>query len=229
MRRPSRRAVTDWSKIIVILVLIGVVLYRVQMQEDRVEHQEETTDALAEWLSAEQEAIEEDGGVPVAPPPEEIIEDPDVDPPPPVGPTDEQVQAAVEDYFREHPVEDGENASPAQIAAAVINYFTENPVKDGAPGPPPSDEQISNAVAVYLAANPPPAGPPGPAGTNGTDGKDGTDGEDAEPLTSEQIQAELDAYLEANPLPMCPPGATAEARTLLATEGPVDVIVCVVQ
>lgn len=220
MRRPSRRAVFDWSRIVVILVLIGVVLYQVQLQEHR-------TDALAAALEAEQQALEERGETPVAAGPDEIIENPDADPPPPVGPTDEQVLAAVEDYFREHPVEDGENASPAQIAAAVIRYLTENPPAPGDPGPPPTDEQISNAVAAYLAANPPPAGPPG---QNGTDGTNGADGEDAEPLTSEQIQAELDAYLEANPLPTCPSGTTAEARTLLVTDGPpVDAVVCIVQ
>jgi hypothetical protein len=190
----------------------------VQLQEHRL-------DAFNEALTLEQQGIEEKGGTPIAPAPEEIIEDPDVDPPLPVGPTDEQVQEAVEAYFREHPVQDGENASPAQIAAAVINYLTENPPAPGQPGPPPSDEQISNAVAAYLAANPPPPGPPGQDGTNGTDGKDG---EDADPLTSEEIQAQLDAYLAANPLEMCEPGTTATAITVLTVGAPTDIVACVV-
>lgn len=223
MKRPDRRAVVHWAKIITVLVLIAVVWYRGELQEARV-------DALSSGLAAEQQNIEEDGGTPVAPAPEEIIEDPDAEPPPPVGPSDEQVQAAVEEYFAEHPVEDGENASPAQIAAAVIRYLTENPPAPGEPGPPPTDEQISNAVAAYLAANPPPAGPPGQDGADGANGTNGADGEDGRAPTSEEIQAALDAYLEANPLPTCPPGTTAEARTLLVTDGPpVDAVVCVVQ
>jgi hypothetical protein len=203
---------------VVALVIIGVVLYQVQLQEHRM-------DALAAALEAEQQALEDRGETPVAADPEEIIEDPDVDPPAPVGPTDEQVQAAVEAYFREHPVQDGENASPAQIAVAVINYLSENPPAQGEPGPPPSAEQISNAVAAHLAANPPPPGPPGPAGTNGTDGKDGADGKDAE-LTSERIQAELDAYLEAHPPQRCDPGWEYGVVTVLTTGPPTEIATC---
>lgn len=201
---------------VVMSVLLAWVIYSIQVQHQRVE-------VLAQALADEQSAAEANGLDPVAPEPDDLIDDPEL-PDPPASPSDEQVQAAVEDYFAEHPVEDGENASPAQIAAAVIRYLTENPPAPGEPGPPPTDEQISNAVAAYLAANPPPAGPPGEDGTDGTNGADG------HTPTSEEIQAELDAYLAANPLPMCPSGTTAEARTLLVTDGPpVDAVVCVVQ
>jgi len=142
-------------------------------------------------------------------------EGPQGDPGPP--PSDEQVLAAVEDYFAQNPVEDGADASPAQIAAAVIAYLTENPPAAGEPGPPPTDAQILTAVTTYLAANPPPAG---------VDGKDGVDGEPGRAPTAEEILTALETWLAENPIPVCPEGATAEAHTVLTTGGAIDVIVC---
>ena len=143
-----------------------------------------------------------------------LIDDPDAEASPP-----ESIGRAGPGRCRgstslEHPVEDGENASPAAIAAAVINFLTENPPEPGTPGPAPTAEQISTAVATYLAANPPAAGPPG------ADGQDGEDGADAEPLSSAEIQAEVDAYLDAHPLEMCDPGWTAAVLTVLTVGRP---------
>jgi hypothetical protein len=226
MSRDGKRKLGDWTVAAVVALIAIVVTWgaaEVRRQGDQLDRQSETVEVLAQALSDEQSAAEARGEEPVAPDAEELIEDPEyaeADPLEPMGPTDAQVYEAVQDYFDTHPVQDGENASPAQIAAAVINYLTENPPAPGEPGPPPSDEQISNAVAVYLAANPPPAGPPG---------EDGSDGEDAEPLTSEQIQAELDAYLEAHPLPRCDPGETAEPHTIPVIDGPpVEAVLCVI-
>lgn len=222
--KPIAAWIKSWAWLLIGVLIAGVLgwlLYTVPRMADQIE-------VLDRALTDEQANAQANGIEPVAPDAEELIEDPEYSPsdapPEPVGPTDAQVLDAVEDYFAEHPVQDGENASPAQIAAAVINYLTDNPPAPGEPGPAPTADQISNAVAVYLAENPPPAGDPG------KDGTDGTDGKDADPLTSEEIQAQLDAYLEANPLPMCPPGTAAEARTLLAADTlPVEVVVCVVQ
>jgi hypothetical protein len=181
--------------------------------------QGEQIDALAAALEEEQQAAEERGLTPVAPAPEELIEDPEAELPEPLGPTDGQVYEAVQAYFREHPVEDGEDASPAEIAAAVINYLTENPPEPGTPGPAPTADQIMSAVSSYLTANPP---PPGSAG------KDGQDGEDGHTPTSAEIQAELEAYFAANPIEMCDPGATAQALTVLTVGAPTDIVACVV-
>ena len=79
--------------------------------------QQDQIDALAEALAAEQAAAEERGESPVAPAPEDLLEDPEAPPPEPIGPTDAQVLEAVQAYFAANPVEDGEDASPAQIAA----------------------------------------------------------------------------------------------------------------
>jgi hypothetical protein len=194
---------------------------QVARQSEEMAHQSEQINALAEALSAEQEAAENRGETPVAPEPDELIDDPDAVAPTPVGPSDEQVLEAVEAYFRAHPVEDGEDASPAQIAAAVLNYLADHPPAPGEPGPPPTEGQILEAVAVYFAANPPPSGPPG------RDGTDGSDGKDAEPLTSERIQAELAAYFEAHPIQRCDPGWEYGVITVLTTGPPTDISTCI--
>jgi hypothetical protein len=71
----------------------------------------------------------------------------------------------------------------------------------GPPGPGPTDAQVLAAVAAYLKANPPAAGPPGPAGAAGPAGKDG-----ATPST-DQIAAAVARYLAANPPAAGPAGA----------------------
>jgi hypothetical protein len=216
---PRHRVIIAVLAILIVTLGFGWTAAESVRQGDQIEHQGAQIDALAGALAAEQEAAEDRGESPVAPAPEELIEDPNAEAPEAVGPTDEQVLDAVEDYFRQHPVEDGEDASPAMIAAAVINYLTEHPPAAGEPGPPPSDDQVSNAVATYLAANPPPAGAPG---------ADGADGEDGHTPTSEEIQAELAAYLQAHPLPRCEPGETAEVHTVPTLDGPpVEAVFCV--
>lgn len=145
-------------------------------------------------------------------------------------PTDEQVAAAVEDFFRLNPVEDGESPSPAAIAAAVTNYLAEHPPEQGEPGPGPTAEQIAAAVEAYLLANPAPAGPQGPAGA---DGEDGEDGEDGHSPTAEELAAAaataVEAYIEEHPIPVCPSGSSAEPLTVITTGGTADIVGCVIQ
>jgi type II secretory pathway pseudopilin PulG len=226
MSLAAKRRIGDWI-VVVAVALVGIALtltfVRAEQQSDAMAEQSEQIDALYGALEAEQEAAVNNGETPVAPAPDELIDDPDAERPAPVGPSDEQVLAAVQAYFRENPVQDGEDASPAAIAAAVINYLTENPPVPGEPGPAPTADQISNAVASHLAANPPPAGPPGTNGTNGVDGEDG------HTPTSAEIQAELDAYLDAHPIEMCDPGWEAGVLTVLTTGPPTEITTCVRQ
>jgi hypothetical protein len=225
MRRPSRRAVTDWARIIVILILIGVVLYRVQLQDHRL-------DALAAALEAEQQALEERGETPVAPEPDELIDDPDAEipagPPGPEGPSgppgpapsEAALDAAVARHFAEHPYQ-GE-LSAAELAAAFAALLAENP---GA-----LNDQVYAALADYLAANPPPAGPPGTDGEDGADGANGADGAQGEPgrpPTKEEIRAEIEAYIDEYGLPICPPEAPPGPLTVVTPGGAVDIIACI--
>lgn len=221
MSKLTRRRLGDWAVALVAAlgaVVIAWVVVVADRQSDRIDHQDEQIAALAAALADEQSAAEGRGETPVAPAPEELIEDPEAPAPTPVGPSDEQVLEAVESYFRVHPVEDGQDATPAAIAAAVINYLTEHPPAQGEPGPAPTGDQILAAVSTYLAANPPPAGPQGPAGA---------DGEDGHTPTSAEIQAELAAYLQAHPVEMCPTGTTAQALTVLTVGAPTDIVACV--
>jgi hypothetical protein len=214
---PRHRVVIVAVSMALCSLAFGWTAMQVQHQADQNNHQSDQIDALAAALAAEQEAAENRGESPVAPDPEELIEDPAVEIPEAVGPSDEQVLEAVHAYFREHPVEDGKDASPADIVAAVVNYLSENPPE---PGPPPTAEQLLSAVATYLQANPPPAGPPG------ADGRDGEDGEDGHTPTSAEIQAELAAYLEANPIKRCDDGWEYTVLTVLTPGPPTDIMVC---
>lgn len=198
-----------------VALVIGALMFAwTAVESIRQQHQ---IDALAEALAAEQAAAEERGESPVAPAPEDLLEDPEAPAPEPIGPTDAQVLDAVRAYFAANPVEDGQDASPAQIAAAVINYLTEHPPEPGDPGPAPTADQIMAAVSAYLAENPPPAGPPG------------ADGEDGRPPTAEEIEDALSVYLTEHPIEMCPSGSVAEAHEVLTTGGPVWAVICVEQ
>jgi len=218
MSKLAKKRLGDWAVValcLLISVALGWTVTQVQQQSAHNDRQSEQIDALAGALAAEQDAAEDRGETPVAPEPEELIEDPETKLPEPQGPTDAQVYAAVSAYFTAHPVEDGEDGedvSPAQIAAAVGNYLTEHPPEQGEPGPPPSGDQVAAAVETYLIANPPPAGPPG------------EDGEDASP---EAIAQAVAAYIETHPIEYCPDGYSLIAHTVLTTEGPTDQIDCV--
>jgi hypothetical protein len=221
MSRLGKRRLGDWGVAVVVALIAIVVTWgaaEVRRQGDQLDRQAETVDVLAQALADEQSNAEAAGIDPVAPDAEDLIDDPEYTPTEiPVAPTDAQVREAVEAYFLDHPVEDGEDASPAQITAAVINYLTEHPPEPGDPGPAPTPDQILSAVGAYLSEHPPPAGPPG------------EDGEDGHTPTAEEIQAELAAYFVEHPVEMCDPGWVSEAITVLTTEGPTDITTCVRQ
>lgn len=210
---PSRKVVLQWVAIVVAVALTGYVVYSVNVQRLRVA-------ALADALSAEQEAAEARGDQPVADDPETIIDDPGAEVT--AGPTDDQVDDAVAAYFAEHPAPDGD-VSESELVAAVAAYFADNPVsngKNGATGPGPTDEQVSAAVTRYFEANPVQPGEQGEKGETGETGR---------PPTAEEIGAAVQAWIDANGLPACPEGSTPEAHTLLTLDGgTVDVVVCVV-
>jgi hypothetical protein len=221
MSKLAKRRLGDWAVVAVSLLLavaLGWTVTQVQQQGDANAHQSEQIDALAAALAAEQDAAEERGETPVAPDPQDLLEDPEFTPEPGPqgepgpGPSDSQVYAAVSAFFTAHPVEDGEDAAPADIAAAVGNYLTEHPPEQGDPGPPPSGQQVAAAVETYLIANPPPAGPPG------------ENGEDASP---EAIAAAVAAYMETHPIEYCPEGYSLVPHTVITTDGPTDQIDCV--
>ncbi|KRD71442.1 hypothetical protein ASE45_06430 [Lysobacter sp. Root96] len=62
-----------------------------------------------------------------------------------------------------------------------------------------TDDQVSEQVRAWLAANPPERGPEGPPGERGMDGAAGQDGRDGRDATDEQLAMQVKAWLAANP------------------------------
>lgn len=181
---------------------------------------------LSAGLAAQRQQAQQAGQTPVARPPSEVRQDPARPLTTPVpgptgergpGPTDEQVAAAVAEYFRAHPVAGGKDPSPAQIAAAVVNYLRKHPPAQGEQGPGPSAEQVATAVGDYLTAHPPAAGPKGDQGERGEQGPG---------PTAEQLADAVRSYLTENPPPSCPDGYELRAEQVLTATGPRDAVLC---
>ena len=88
------------------------------------------------------------------------------------------------------PGEPGPPPSDEQVAEAVARYLQEHPPE---PGRSPTFAEIRAAVADYLAESPPPAGEPGPG------------------PTQEQVLAAVTTYLISNPIPAGEPGPAGPA------------------
>lgn len=224
-RRLSRKDAAAALLVIVIAAVLGWLMYLARAEQV---HSSQIS-ALSKALDAQRAQAQRAGQTPVAPPPSQILASPqivrgDTGATGPAGPagqnaTDEQVRQAVALYFAANPP----GPTPAAIAAAVANYLILHPAPagpSGAPGPSGQNatpDQVAAAVRDYLVAHPPSPGPQGPAGPQGPG------------PTADQIAAAVRDYLTAHPLPLCPDGSRAEARTVVSTDGPLDVVVCVRQ
>lgn len=162
------------------LVLLAGLREQIHQQAAGEEAQQTSISNLSQSLATTEQQLTSHGITPAAPPPEQLVVGPTGPAGP--GPTDAQVQAAVDGYLMQHPPAGTVPASA--ITDAVDAYLTVNPP---APGPGPTQQQIASAVATYMAANPAPAGPagatgadgsPGPAGPQGPAGADGAQGPD---------------------------------------------------
>jgi hypothetical protein len=182
-------------------------------------------DALYAALGDSQTQIEDLGGEPEQPAPEEILEDPEYSPQPgpsgppgPPGPglSAPEIEAAFADYFAENPYQF--EPSAAELTAAFASVLSDHPDL--------LNDQLYAAMAAYLAENPP---PPGPPGADGKDGKDGAQGDPGRPPTEDEIRAQIEAYVAEYGLPLCPPEAPLGPVTPLTQEGPVEILACVVQ
>ena len=104
----------------------------------------------------------------------------------------------VDDYFREHPLPEGQKPTADQVIQAVTQIYAANPPAPGEPGRPPTPAEISAAVSAYCA-NDACRGTPGIPGANGTDGRNGENGKDAPPPTQAQINEAVRVYCDDNP------------------------------
>lgn len=146
-------------------------------------------DKLYSGLTTTEQQLKQHGISPSAPPPQQIVSSAQAS-----GPSDAQVQAAVDNYLAEHPPT--ASASDAEISAEVSEYLTAHPP---AAGPAPSASQVASAVTAYMAANPAPSGPAGSPGATGAVGPQGPAGP-----TGPQ-------GLAGSPGPACPDGYTQTA------------------
>lgn len=177
--------------VVVVFVFVLVLMGRLSTQlhkqsasdDARASSQQTAIDRLASGIDSARTQLQQHGLTPSVPPPAEILRGV----PGPAGPaglqgpgpSDVQVQSAVDAYLAVHPPASGAGASDSQVIVAVTAYLHANPPPPGPPGPGPTDTQISDAVAVYMAAHPPPAGPqgsPGPQGSQGVAGSAGAQG-----------------------------------------------------
>lgn len=220
MSRIAKRRLGDIAVAVVsaaFAIVLALLVHRVAVMGQQLT-------VFQQALSDEQSNVEGLGGEPVAPEPEDLLEDPEYEPlpgptgPPGPGPTQAQIAAEIAEYFEEHPLL-GEPTA-AELAAAVASYLADHPAEV------PND-RLYEAMAVYFSANPPPAGPPGADGADGQDGADGADGDPGPPPTGAEIQAAVEAYMAEHPLPMCPEGTSPEAHAVVTDEGPLDAVICV--
>lgn len=230
-RRATDPRALHSASIVVAVAAIALVLYLVGLLSAQV-------DVLEQALGDEQSNAEANGIEPVAPPAEDLIEDPEdytpepgpsgpSGPPGPAGPglTDPEIEAAFAAYFADHPYQF--EPSAAELTAAFASVLGEHPDL--------LNDQLYAAMAAYLAANPPPPGPAGADGqdgadgANGADGQDGAQGEPGRPPTAEEIGAQVEAYIAEHGLPLCPPEAPLGPVTPLTTDGPVEILACIVQ
>lgn len=224
MSKLTKQRIGDWAvwaAVALVAAAIAWIAVGAGRQSDRVDRQDEQIAALSQALADEQSAAEAEGLTPVAPPPDDLLDDPEYEPlpgpsgPPGPAPTQAQIGAEVAQYFEEHPLLGQPTA--AELAAAVASYLAEHPAEV-------PDDRVYEAIAVYLTANPP------PAGEDGTDGKDGTDGAQGDPgppPTGAEIKAAVDAYFEEHPIQPCDePGFEYTVVTVVTTGPPTDILTC---
>lgn len=153
-------------------VVFFVALVWLGTASDQLAAQRQQIADLSSGLATTEAQLEQHGITPAAPPPAQIVTGA-TGPTGPQGPgpSDAQVQTAVDVYLAAHPPTG--NVSTDALTTVVAAYLVQHPP---APGPPPSDTQVSNAVATYMAAHPAPSGPAGPTGSAGPQGDTGQTG-----------------------------------------------------
>lgn len=119
----------------------------------------------------------------------------------------------------------------AELGQAVASYLARNPVSV-------TPLQIATALAAYFTTSPPPSGQGGQPGTSGVAGQPGEPGKQGErgekgdkgdPPTTAEIEAAFVQYVKEHPDVLCPNGGSFAQLTLrLADGGTADSWQCVV-
>lgn len=223
-----RRSWVPWVVLAFVMAFVGVALAfalddiesnaeqldatQVELEEAQAaaDQRQAEVDALAADVSALRDQVESTGEEPVAPPPEERVDDlPDPDDPVlPVGPTVAQVEAGVSAVLVGNPDLIGQPLIAAVTAYLVANPPPPGPAGDeGQPGRPPTPDETFVAVSAVCAND----------ACDGRPGLNGTDGDDAPPVTDEKILAQLAQYCDARG--ECRGAAGLSAYQLAVAEG----------
>lgn len=202
----------------IMLSKIGTASKQLSDLRSQQTQQSRAVTLLSSNLADAQAQLKAHGITPTQPPPAQIIAQ--AGPPGPQGaqgpgPSDAQVQAAVQAYLTAHPIA-GQPPTDAQVAAVVAVYMAQHPPvagptgpagATGAQGPPPSDAQIAAAVEAWEQAHPAPSGPTGPSGPPGPTGV-GQTGPQGPPGPSGAPGASGASGAPGSPGPACPGGYT---------------------
>lgn len=168
--------VAKWAVAVGFGAVFLVALIWLGNASDQLRAQRQQITDLSAGLTTTEQQLRQHGISPSAAPPAQIVQGATgatgpVGPQGP-GPSDVQVQNAVNRYLAANPPTP--NVSTDALTTVVTAYLVQHPP---APGPPPSDAQISSAVGAYMAAHPAPSGPPGPSGSPGQTGQNGQNGQ----------------------------------------------------
>lgn len=184
---------------VAVLVMVGLYLRLnsttsfLHGQVDALTSQQAAAARDAQQLAAQVRGL---GATPVVSPPAAV---PGPAGPQGPGPSQAEIDDAVNGYFAQHPP----GATPAMIAVQVASYLTTNPP---APGRPPTQAEIATATSDYLSSHV--AQFQGQPGATGAAGPTGAPGQDA---TDAQVQSAVAAYCSTHNGCAGPAGADGPA------------------
>lgn len=215
--RRRQGGILFWVGIVLMAVVLAWVVLVVTSLQSASDARQEAIEVLSEDVRALRDQVQATGEEPVAPDPEERVEElPDPTLVGPIGPrgpegpagrppTVEEIRAAVNVVLAGNP-----SLTRPQIVAAVTTYLQANPPpagpagEPGAEGPegrPPTADEVSVAVATFCAEGAC-QGPEGPAGGQGPVGPAGPGPTDA------QIEAAINTFCGNDGSCEGAPGAT---------------------
>lgn len=230
MAMTTERRKNIWHWVIIagmaaLAAIMTVTIVQLQVQTARV-------NALYAAVGDEQQAAKDRGDEPVAPDPDDLMDDPDgYDGVKTVGLSEAEVRdlvrQAVRDYVGTLDEDDDEQVTEADIIAAVSNALAKRGVEIFGDR---LAKLVGDEVATQLAEVELPRGEqgePGEPGATGSPGPSGERGEPGRPPTAEEIGAAVEAFIAEQGLPMCPDGYETEELDVLTTSGTRDSILCV--
>lgn len=171
-------------------------------------------DALATALTAEQDNTRSRGEEPVAPEPDDIVEEPEIVQGPQGIPGPAPSREVVIEAARHvlSTMDLSQLVDEEQIAVGIAAYIADH--RGDFVGPAPSPAELRAAILAVYAENPPPAGPVGPSGPAGPQGPTGP------PPDPAAIADAVAAYVAEVGMMLCEQGYHPEVGTFVLADGP---------